>query len=137
MSQANVDIVKSAYEAFGRGDIPYVLSLMAQDVVWNEAENFPYADGNPYIGPDAILNGVLARVGSEWDNFAVAPDEIVDGGDTVIMLGRYKGAYKATGVAINAQAVHVFKLREGKIVSFQQYVDTAQIRDAVAKRAGA
>lgn len=63
----NTGIIDNLYKAFGIGDIPSVLAVLDNNVVWNEAEGNAYADGNPYIGPDAVLNGVFARVGSEWD----------------------------------------------------------------------
>jgi ketosteroid isomerase-like protein len=38
---------------------------------------------------------------------------------------------------VNAQFVHVFKFKGGKVATFQQYTDTAQFKDAVSLRAGA
>jgi len=132
MSQQNVDLMKSLYEAFDRGDVPTVLAAMDPGIVWNEAENFPYADKNPYVGPNAVLEGVFARLGGEWDGFSVALEELLDAGDTVVSLGRYGGAYKKTGTRIHAQFAHVWKLRGGKIVKFQQYTDTLQAAKAVS-----
>src|SRR5690349_19383392 len=54
----NISLAKSLYDAFAKGDIPTVLAGMDNAIVWNEAENFPYADKNPYVGKDAVLNGV-------------------------------------------------------------------------------
>ena len=93
---------------------------------WNEAENFPYADGNPYRGHDAILGGVFARLGGEWDGFAAVPEEFLDAGDTIVVLGRYRGTCKATGRSLHAQMCHVWRIRDGKAVHFQQYTDTLQ-----------
>ena len=132
MSQENVGLVKSMYEAFGRGDVPTVLAGMDPKIEWNEAENFPYADRNPYIGPAAILEGVFARLGSEWDGFGLDVEEVLDTSDTIVARGRYKGAYKKTGVRIHAQFAHVWRLRGGKVVAFQQHVDTAQVAKALA-----
>jgi ketosteroid isomerase-like protein len=126
MSQQNVDLVRGIYEAFGRGDVPEVLGRMAPDMVWNEAENFPLADRNPYEGHDAIVGGVFARLGSEWDGFAPGPEEYLDAGDTVVVLGRYTGTCKATGKALDAQMAHVWRVKDGKAVRFQQYTDTLQ-----------
>ena len=67
----------------------------------------------------------------------MTPEEIIGSGDTVIVRGRYRGKYKATGVAVDAQFAHVWKLRDGQAVSFQEYTDTAQFRDAMTKAAGA
>lgn len=133
----NTQIVESLYAALGRGDIPSVLGIFDPQIVWNEAENFVYADKNPYVGAEAILNGVFARLGSEWENFSAVPHEIVDGGETIVTFGRYGAVFKATGAKVNAQFVHVFKLKNGKIASFQQYTDTAQFKDAVSARSGA
>jgi ketosteroid isomerase-like protein len=126
MSAQNVDLVRSIYAAFEAGDVPGVVARMAPDMVWNEAEGFPYADGNPYRGPQAILAGVFARLGSEWDGFAAAPGEYLDAGDTVVVLGRYRGTCKATGRALDAQMAHVWRLDGGRATSFQQYTDTLQ-----------
>lgn len=124
MSAENVAVVKGIYDAFGRGDVPAVLGAMTPDIVWNEAENFPYADRNPYVGPQAVLEGVFGRVLADWDGFQVVPDEILDAGDTVVMLGRYRGTHKVTGKAKNPQIVHVWRIRNGKAAQFQQYADT-------------
>jgi ketosteroid isomerase-like protein len=133
----NSQTVEAFYAAMGRGDIPFVISTIDPQVVWYEAENFVYADKSPYLGVDALLSGLFARLGGEWDGFSAIPHEIVDGGDTVVALGRYGGVYKGTGVKVDAQFVHVFKFKDGKIAGFQQYTDTAQFKDVVSKRAGA
>ena len=130
MAQDYTETVRAVYKAFGTGDIPYVLSVFDPQIEWNEAENFLYADGNPYIGPQAILQGVFAHLGADWENFSATPDEIVGAGDAVVSFGRYRGTFKKTGVAVNAQFVHVFKFKDGKAIRFQQYTDTAQFRDA-------
>ena len=131
----NSKTVEAFYAAMGRGDIPFVIGILDPQVVWSEAENFIYADKNPYVGVDSVLNGVFARLGAEWDGFSAVPQEIVDGGDTVVALGRYGGVYKATGAKVNAQFVHVFKFKDGKVASFQQYTDTAQFKDVISRRA--
>jgi ketosteroid isomerase-like protein len=74
---------------------------------------------------------VFARLGDEWDGWSLAIGELLDAGDTVVATGRYSGTYKETGGAINAQFVHVWKVRDGKAVSFQQYTDTAQVQRAM------
>jgi uncharacterized protein len=133
----NSKTVEAFYAAMGRGEMPFVIGILDPQIVWNEAENFVYADHSPYVGLDAVLTGLFARLGGEWDGFSVVPREIVDGGETVVALGRYGGTYKATGVKVDAQFVHVFKFRDGKIANFQQYTDTAQFQKAVSLRAKA
>ena len=132
MSAENVAVVQALYEAFGKGDIPSVLGKFDQNIEWREAENFIYADRNPYIGPNAILEGVFLRIVSEWDNFTVSPESILDAGEQVVTLGTYSGTHKKTGKSVRAQMVHVWNFSDGKAVRFQQYTDTKQFADAVS-----
>ena len=62
----------------------------------------PVRRKNPYLGPSAVLAGVFARLGGEWDGFKVALEEVHDAGDTVVATGRYGGAYKKTGTRIHS-----------------------------------
>ena len=132
MSQESVKVVEGMYEAFGKGDIPTVLAALDPQVKWWEAENFIYADGNPYVGPDAVLKGVFMRIGTEWEGFAVSPSGVLDAGETIIGHGYYSGTYRKTGKQARAQFAHFFTFRDGKIVKFQQYTDTAQFKRVVA-----
>jgi len=126
MSEQNLSIVTGMYEAFGKGDIPGVIAALDPQVEWLEAENFIYADGNPYLGPNAVLEGVFVRIGAEWEDFTVSPKEILDAGETVVGHGYYSGTYKKNGKQVRAQFAHLFTFRDGKVVKFQQYTDTAQ-----------
>ena len=126
MSSSNLQFIKDLYAAFSRGDGPAALSLMDPNIVWNEAENFPYADHNPYIGSAAVAEGIFFRLATEWDNFQVMPAEFHDAGETVVVTGRYNGVFKATRTPIDAQFAHFWRLRDGKVTEFQQYTDTAQ-----------
>ena len=131
MSQQNVNTVQGMYEAFDRGDIPVVLAALDSKIEWWEAENFIYADGNPYVGPDAVLCGVFMKIANDWEQFAVSPAKVLDAGDTVVSHGYYSGTHKKTGRSVRAQFAHIFTFRDDRIVKFQQYTDTAQFQSAV------
>ena len=124
-----LDSVKQVYQAFAEGDIPAVLGFLNPEIDWTEAEGFPYA--GTYHGPRAVLEGVFMRLGSEWNDFAAVPDEFIDGGDTVVVLGKYSGTYKATGKSFQANFAHVWKVQEGKAIRFVQYVDTLLVHRAL------
>lgn len=131
----NVDLIKYLYAAFGRGEIPAVLGLMSPDIRWHQAEGNPYRpSGEPWVGPDAVLNNLFMKLGAEWDGFSVRPSSFHDAGDTVIVEGRYAGKYKATGKSIDAQFCHIWDVKEGKLIRFQQYIDTARVQDAMGVR---
>ncbi len=130
--KGNVAVVDGLYQAFVKGDVPAVLAVMDAGIVWNEAEGFPYADQNPYIGPDAVLNGVFARIGAEWEYFNLTDIQLHDmSGNMVLATLRYKAKHKTTGKVIDSQTAHLWTLRDGKIVAFQQFTDTKQAAAAV------
>ncbi len=125
----NSDIIRELYAAFANGDVPGVVEALDAEIRWTEAEGFPY--GGTYVGPDAVLTNVFARLGSEWEGYAAVPHAFVAEGDTVVALGDYGGTYKATGKSFSAPFAHVWTLREGKVVRFQQYTDTVLVQAAV------
>jgi ketosteroid isomerase-like protein len=134
----NVQLVQAAYEAFGRGDIESLLASFDPKIEWREAEGNPYEPaGKPWIGPDAITENLFIRIAADWDGFTVSPEDFYDAGDTVVVEARYTGAHKATNKRLDAQVCHVWKIRDGKLASFQQYTDTAQLQDVMGARLGA
>jgi ketosteroid isomerase-like protein len=132
MSQQNMEVIRGIYESLSRGDVTAVLGQMHQHIEWREAENFIYADRNPYRGPQAVLEGVFTRLGSEWSDFKVMPEEWLDAGNHIVVLGTYGGKHKESGREVRAQFAHVWGVTHGRAVRFQQYTDTKQFADAVA-----
>jgi hypothetical protein len=124
------DLVQGLYDALAKGNVAAALGAFDPRIQWREAESFLYAGGNPYTGPQAVAEGVFQRIASDIDGFAVHPEQFVEGGDTVVVEGRYRGKMKATGRKIDAQFAHVWQLRDGKVVRFQQYTDTRQWAEA-------
>jgi uncharacterized protein len=77
-----------------------------------------------------VLEGVFMRLGEDFGGtFAVNVRRIVDGGDTILAEARYTGTAQATGKVLDAQVAHVWDLRDGKVVRWQQYTDTLQLAD--------
>jgi uncharacterized protein len=134
---SNVEVLQQMYKAFAEGDVPTVLGVMDDKIEWNEAEGIIYDTGNAFVGPDAVLNNVFARIPQDFDNFTVTPSNFIDGGDSVVVEARYRGTAKATGKPLDAQVAHVFDFRDGKVIRFQQYTDTAQFADVTGVRGGA
>lgn len=123
------DAVTNIYAAVARGDVPSLLAALAPDISWTEAEGFPY--GGTYVGHDAVLQNVFARLGSEWDGYSAVPHELIANADTVVAIGEYSGTYKATGKSFRAPFVHVWKFSGGLVISFWQHTDTAVVQRAL------
>ncbi|MBD0282214.1 MAG: nuclear transport factor 2 family protein [Thermoleophilaceae bacterium] len=126
----NVELVRHLYDAFAGGDVGTVLEALDEGVEWTEADGFPH--GGTYVGLKAVIDGVFARIGSDWDPFVADMTEFLDAGEHVVAIGRYRGKLRATDTPFDAEAAVVWTLRDGKVVRFRQYVDTASLRPALA-----
>ena len=118
--------IQSVYAAFGRNDPSVLFAAMDPAIHWIQAEGNPLADRNPYVGPQAVGEGVFARLFAAIDNFTVVPSTFIDGGDNVVVLGRYGGTMKSGGALLDSPFCHVFEFRGDKVVTFHQFTDTAQ-----------
>ncbi len=126
----NLAIVKSTYEgATSEENGKNLQAHLAEDVIWTEAQGFPYA--GTYVGFEQIAKNVFSRLASEWIDYKFTPEDYVASGDTVVAYGTYSGVYKETNKAFSARVAHVWKLKEGKIVSFEQFVDSKTVVDAM------
>jgi ketosteroid isomerase-like protein len=125
----NLELVKTLYERFAIGDIFSVLDLLDQNIVWTEAEGFPY--GGTYTGHKAIMNKVFKKLATEWDVYQLHPGEYLDAGNRIVVLGNYSGTYKKTGKSMNVPFAHVWTVENGKATRFVQYTDTLKVSEAL------
>ncbi len=130
MTTVPADIVRDLYAALGRGDVPAFLGLLDEKVAWTEQEGFPYYTGT-WIGPQAVLDGLVLRLVQDWDDFAVTADDCSTEGDRVVSFGAYSGVYKATGKKMRASFAHRWQVRDGKITRFDMFTDTLLIDRAL------
>ena len=127
---SNAAMVKGLYEAAGRGEPGVLMGALHPSIEWREADGSPYAGGNPYVGPDAV-GQLLGRISTDIAGFRLEPQTFTDGGDVVLVQGRYKGTVATTRKPFDAAFAHVWYVRDGKVVRFQQYTDTKQWTDVL------
>jgi ketosteroid isomerase-like protein len=121
---AAVDIVKRSYVAFAKHDMDAVLADMHPDIEWHQAQGLPH--GGTYHGLADVRRAIFDPLDAEWwDEFSAVPDEFLDAGDDVVVLGRYRGTAKGTGKKLDVPFVHVWTLEGGLAVRFRQFLDTA------------
>lgn len=123
------EVIESHYAAGERGDLPGMMSDFAADIVWTEAAGFPFA--GTYVGVDSVRDNVFIAIAKEWDGWSVAIDELVVEGETVVGVGTYTGTNKATGKSVSTRVTHIWRVRDGKAVRFEQITDTAEVLDAM------
>ena len=135
MSHDNIALVRSLYEAFGKGDVPTVLAGFDENIEWNEPEGLPY--GGQYHGPEAVAENVFGPVTSDFPDFDVTPEEILADGDRVVVLTTHTGTAKESGNKLSMPAAHVWTVRDGKVTYFRLLADSAAMNAALAAPAAA
>ena len=124
MSDQNVDVVRSVYAAFGRGDIDGLLATLDPAIEWTSPGPDDLPTAGTRRGPDAVRE--FFRILNEMYEFEqFEPKTFIAQGEHVIVLGDDKVTLKATGKAITEAWAHHMILRNGKIVTFREYIDTA------------
>lgn len=134
--QQNLSVVRRGYDAFGRGDIPGLLTLLDPQVSWTTPGPADLPTAGARSG-HAAVNTFFQNLASTGDILRFEPKEFIAQGDHVVVLGDDTTRVKATGKTVEFRWAHVFTLREGKVVSFEEIGDTtalvAEIRSAHAK----
>lgn len=130
MSVSNLESVLGHYQAAGRGDLAGMLAPLTPATEWIEMAGSPCP--GTFVGPDAVAHNVFAAISRDWDGFVFAPERMVDGGDTIIVIGEYRGSFRATGRTMRARVVHVWDMDGGKVRRFEQFADTALMAAAAS-----
>lgn len=124
----NVQIVKDAYAAFLRGDVAAILALVDDRVEWQAVKG---AEGvAPHAGlriGKAQVGQFFQQVGSTIEFTRFEPREFIADGDQVAVIGDYEGALKTNGTKMKSDWVMVFTIRDGKVVRFREWTDSAQL----------
>ena len=120
MSQANVKIVKVAYEAFATGGLDRWVEQFAEDVEYRAVEGAP-DDVGPIHGREA-LRAYFQDWIDTFDEFWFEAIELIDaGGDTVVAVERYGGRAKLSGIETDQTEAELFTIRDGKIARCREY----------------
>jgi uncharacterized protein len=132
VSESNVEIARRSYVAFEADDLDAVVADMHDEIVWEQAQGLPH--GGVYHGLDEVRRNIFEPLDAEWwAEFHAVPHQFVDGGDEVVVIGRYTGRAKDTGRELDVPFVHVWTLAGGKAVRFRQFLDTAGWNAALSR----
>jgi hypothetical protein len=126
----NTTLVKQAYAAFGRGDIPGVLDTLHNDVAWAAVTGASAAV--PMAGERrgrAAVGELFNTLGRSLTFEVFEPREFVAQGDKVVALGYYK-ARTAAGRPFASDWVMVFTVADGQVTRFQEFTDVAALNAA-------
>lgn len=122
-----IDIVHAIFNTHERHDTPAFREWVDPDVVWMTAEGHPLGQPGGWHGLEAVVEQVVNPVNHDFEDYRTDVDEILPlDDDRVLVRGRYRARYRATGRALDAAMCSIYTVRDGKVVKFEQYTDTAQ-----------
>ncbi|MHB1200042.1 MAG: nuclear transport factor 2 family protein [Polaromonas sp.] len=130
-SSPTLQAVQSFYDAIARGDVAGVLAVLHAELAWTEAEGFPYYSGT-WRTPQEVVDKLLVPLARDWESFAAMPNDFIEAADRVVAFGVYTGIAKATGKSMRAPFAHLWRVRDGKLASFDMYTDTLLVAGAMS-----
>jgi ketosteroid isomerase-like protein len=129
MSSSNVEIVRSAYEAFNHKGREEMLKFLHPDIEWDESD-LPARRRGVYRGHEGVTR-LLNENATLWEDIRIAIDEVMDGdGDCVIAFIRATGRGRNTGVDVELASAQVWTVRDGKAVHVRLYLDREEALQA-------
>src|SRR5215210_4049606 len=108
MSQANVELVREFHGRFAAGDRRSWRQYFAPDVVWDASQSHLPVAG-VYHGHDGVER-FFAEWLPIWDDYAVENDELIDAGDSVVVVFRQRGRGKGSGAYAERTFFGVYEL---------------------------
>jgi hypothetical protein len=126
----NTKVVQEAYAAFGRGDVQAILDRLDDNVAWTAVYGSgpQVPQGGQRQGKPAVAD-FFKQLSSQVTFSTFEPREFIATGDKVVALGRYVGK-TPVGKTFDLDFAMVFTLRNGKVVRFQEFTDSAAVNAA-------
>jgi ketosteroid isomerase-like protein len=125
---SNVDTARSAYDAFGSGDLAALQEMFADNAVWITSDELPL--GGTVEGRDQIM-GNFAQIPNYWNEFSVKAEEFIEANGYVIVRGTQHAANDRG--SMDAPFVHVIEYdSDGKLARGEFFTDSAKAAKLLA-----
>jgi ketosteroid isomerase-like protein len=118
MSQENVELVRSVYEGWLRGEIG--LDKLDPEISMVESGALPGA-ASAY-GIEAVER-YLRSFAKHWEQIRFEPQEYIDAGNQVVVVAQLVGQGKKSGIEVRRTWAYVWTVRDQKILRMQGYAD--------------
>jgi ketosteroid isomerase-like protein len=127
--EKNIETVRDFFAAIGRGDREALLALVAEDIEWIiPGEGWPLAGA--YHGHKGLDD--LLEIASRSIETSTEPREFVAQGDRVLVVGVATGKIIATNKTFEDEWIFAITVRDGKLTSIREYIDTQALARASA-----
>ncbi len=121
---ADSKLIQDLYAAFARGDVPFILDRLTDDVRFENSDSPELPHGGAYTGKDGIAR-FFANIGGAFEVTAFEPKSYLSAGGEVMATGSWSCVARATGKPFTSQWAMRFLVRDGKVSFGHVYEDTA------------
>ena len=129
-SKDPLSVVKALYAAFGAGDAKKIHSLIAPDATWTyHGPSYALPFGGVHNGPEGV-DQFFVQVEQTLSEATPTQREFLVSGDQVAVPGTEESTVKATGGHYKVNNLHLFKVRNGQIVKFEEFIDSGEVLEA-------
>ena len=134
MSQANVKLVRAAWEAWERGDMEALFAFYDAAIVWDQTRAPPPELADMYRGHEGVRSFFREWL-APFESFYARPEEFIDAGEAVVVRVRQGGRRKLSGAEVEMVPYwQVYRLRDGRAVRIEVYTDQDEALEAVGLR---
>lgn len=122
--QQNKALIEKTYQDFKKGDLQSYLTAFAENVEWQlpETGDIPYA--GIHTGRKQFEQ-FLSKLLESQEILEYQPQEFISKGNKVIVMGKFLGRTTDTGKEFDLNWIHIYTVRDGKIIGFREYMDTS------------
>jgi uncharacterized protein len=128
LSQEDVELVRALYDAFDSKDLGGVVSLMGDDMVATVLPGVPWS--GVYHGPEGFRS--FLETIADYVELSIETDSLVDTGGEIRQEGRTTGYTHVSGILFSFEEVHIWRVKDGKIVAFSNHSDIEEQRRVLA-----
>ena len=125
MSQENVELVRRGIDS-----VDAFWAMLDEYVVW-DLRNWPATPGidSVMVGRDAVIQA-SRRYWGAWDDYRMDIEEVLDAGQSVMVMLREQGRGKSSGVPVTQQHPQLWTFRDGLIIRWESFRTRGQALEA-------
>ena len=120
MTTENIEIIKQIYEAFEHHNLERILSLVDPDCIVTQDASLPW--GGRHVGHEGVTTFASSIIGTT--DSVITVESLFEADEQVIQSGRTKGTVRGNGNAFDIPEVHIWTLKDGKVVAAHFAIDT-------------
>jgi ketosteroid isomerase-like protein len=125
--RTNREVVQEGYAHFNRRDLDGVVAHLDPAIRWSDAEDVP--DARTYEGIDEVRS-FLESFERHWTKLRFEPRELREAGDMVVAYCNLTGRGRASGAEVDAEVIHIWRLRDLRVVSVSTFFDPEEAAKA-------